>query len=139
MQHDPWAITPNTTIDESFNDPQPVGVQPVLAPGFTKTRCKGCKRPIILESADPVEMKWNPTPITGKDLTIARILGRGLLKITGGNLFTRFESAFGEPDPHSLYLEAHDCLTSPIATTETSTTIKQHSRTEGSWKQETLF
>ena len=138
MPHDPWAIDPDTPIDESFNDPQPVGVQPVLTPGFTKTRCRGCKRTIILETADPVEMEWNPTPITGSDLTIARILGRQLLKITGGNLFISFESAFGSTDPHCQYLEAHDCLTAPIATTETSTTNKHH-RKQGTWQQETLF
>ena len=138
MLHDPWATTSNTPIDENIFDSQPVGVQPVLQPGFTKTRCKGCKRPIILETADPVEMEWNPTPITGSDLTIARILGRQLLKITGGKLFTTFENAFGEPDPKSQYLEAHDCLTAPIATTETSTTNKQH-RKQGTWKQGTLL
>ena len=138
MPHDPWAMIQNTPIDESFNDPQPMGVQPVLTPGFTKTRCRGCKRQIILETANPVEMKWNPVPITGQDLVIARILGRGLLKITGGNLFTRFESVFGDPDPHSRYLEAHDCLTAPIATTETSTTNKQH-REQESWQQGQLF
>lgn len=138
MPHDPWAIDPNTPIDESQFDSQPVGVQPVLQLGFTKTQCRGCKREIILETADPVEMKWNPTPITGQDLTIAKILGRELLKITGGNLFTTFESAFGDPDPHSQYLEAHDCLTAPIATTETSTN-KQQSRTEESWQQGILF
>lgn len=139
MQHDPWATTSNTPIDESIFDSQPMGVQPVLTPGFTKTRCRGCKRQIILEAANPVEMEWNPTPITGQDLTIARILGRELLKINENGMFTRYEHTIGRPDPHSQYLEAHDCLTSPIATTETSTTIKQHSRTEGSWKQETLF
>lgn len=138
MPHDPWAIASNTPIDESFNDDQPVGVQPVLQPGFTKKRCQGCKRPIILETADPVEMKWNPTPITGQDLTIAQILGRQLLKITGGKLFTRFESAFGNPDSHGQYLEAHDCLTAAIAQTETSTN-KQQSRTEESWQQGILF
>lgn len=138
MPHDPWAMSSNTPIDESQFDSQPVGVQPVLQPGFTKTRCHGCKRPIILETADPVEMKWNPTPITGQDLVIARILGRELLKISGGKLFTRFESVIGEPDPHSQYLEAHDCLTAPIATTETST-IKQSRETEESWQQGTLF
>lgn len=139
MQHDPWAISSNTPIDENIFDSQPVGVQPVLQPGFTKTRCRGCKREIILETADPVEMKWNPTPITGQDLTIARILGRGLLKIVGGNLFIRFENVIGEPDPHDQYLEAHDCLTSPIAQTETPTTNKQHRETEGSCQQGTLF
>lgn len=138
MPHDPWAIDINTPIDENIFDSQPVGVQPVLQPGFTKTRCRGCKRTIILETADPVEMKWNPTPITGSDLTIARILGRQLLKITGGNLFTSFESVFGDPDPHCQYLEAHDCLTAPIATTETPTN-KQHRETEESWQQGQLF
>lgn len=138
MPHDPWAMAPNTPIDESKFDSQPVGVQPVLQPGFTKTRCRGCKREIILETADPVEMKWNPTPITGQDLVIAQILGRELLKIVGGNLFTRFESVFGDPDPHCQYLEAHDCLTAPIAQTETPTTIKHHRKQE-SWQQGQLF
>lgn len=138
MPHDPWAMSSNTPIDESQFDSQPVGVQPVLQPGFTKTQCRGCKRPIILETADPVEMKWNPTPITGQDLTIARILGRELLKIVGGNLFTRFESVVGDPDPHCQYLEAHDCLTAPIATTEPSTTNKQQEE-QGTWKQGTLL
>lgn len=138
MPHDPWAIDQNTPIDESQFDSQSVGVQPVMQPGFTKTRCKGCKKPIILETADPVEMKWNPTPITGSDLTIAKILGRELLKITRGNLSIRFESAFGDPDPHSQYLDAHDCLTASIATTETSTTTKQH-REQESCHQGTLF
>jgi hypothetical protein len=138
MPHDPWAMNPNTPIDESQFGSQPVGVQPVLAPGFTKTRCHGCKQPIILETADPVEQEWNPTPITGSDLTIAKILGRELLKITVGKLFIRFESVFGDPDPHSWYLEAHDCLTAPIATTEPSTTSK-HQKEQGSWQQETLL
>lgn len=138
MPHDPWAMAPNTPIDESQFDSQPVGVQPILQPGFTKTRCRGCKREIILETADPVEMKWNPTPITGQDLIIAKILGRELLKIVQGNLFTKFEDIFGEPDPHFQYLEAHDCLTAPIAQTETSTN-KQSNRTEESCHQGTLF
>ena len=137
MQHDPWAINPNTPIDENIFDSQPVGVQPVLTPGFTKKRCSGCKRTIILETADPVEQEWNPTPITGKDLTIARILGRQLLKINGDSLFIRYEHVLGTPDPHSYYLEAHDCLTAPVAQTKTSTN-KQH-RKQGSWHQETLF
>lgn len=137
MQHDPWAMDPKAPIDENIFDSQPVGVQPVLTPGFTKKRCHGCKRPIILETADPVEMKWNPTPITGQDLTIARILGRELLKINENGLFTRYEHVIGNPDPHSWYLEAHDCLTSAIAQTETSTN-KQH-REQESWQQETLF
>lgn len=138
MQRDPWAMSLNTPIDESIFDSQPMGVQPVLTPGFTKTRCGGCRREIILEAADPVEMEWNPTPITGSDLMIARILGRELLKITECGLFTRYEHVLGTPDPHSWYLEAHDCLTAPIATTEPSTTSKQH-REQGSWQQETLL
>ena len=138
MPHDPWAITPNAPIDENIFDSQPVGVQPVLTPGFTKKRCQGCKRTIILETADPVEEKWNPTPITGKDLTIAQILGRQLLKINEDGMFTRYEHTIGRPDPHSQYLEAHDCLTAAIAQTETSTPNKQH-RKQGSWKQGTLL
>lgn len=138
MPNDPWAISSNTPIDESIFDSQPVGVQPVLQPGFTKTRCRGCKREIILETADPAEMKWNPTPITGKDITIARILGRQLLKITGGKLFITFENVIGAPDPKSRYLEAHDCLTAAIAQTETSTTNKHH-REQESWQQGQLF
>ena len=137
MQHDPWATTSNTPIDESIFDSQPMGVQPVLTPGFTKTRCRGCKRQIILETANPVEMKWNPIPITGKDLTIARIIGRELLKINENGMFTRYEHTIGKPEPHGWYLEAHDCLTSPIAITETST--NKHHRKQGTWHQETLF
>ena len=137
MPHDPWAMNPNTPIDENIFDSQPVGVQPVLTPGFQKKRCQGCKREIILETANPVEMKWNPTPITGKDLTIARILGRELLKIDEGDLFIRYEHVIGKPDPHSYYLEAHDCLTAAIATTETST--NKHHREQGTWKQGTLL
>lgn len=138
MQHDPWAATPHTPIDESIFDSQPVGLSLVLTPGFTKTRCRGCKRTIILEAADPVEQKWNPTPITGSDLTIARILGRELLKIVESGLFIRYEHVIGKPDPHCLYLEAHDCLTAPVAQTETSTTNKHH-RKQGTWKQGTLL
>ena len=138
MQNDPWATTSNTPIDENLFDSQPVGVNPVLTPGFTKKRCQGCKRTIILETADPVEMKWNPTPITGQDLAIARILGRQLLKITEDGLFIRYEHVLDNPDPNSWYLEAHDCLTSPIAITETSTTNKHH-REQESWQQGQLF
>lgn len=138
MPHDPWAMDSNTPIDESIFDSQSVGVSPILTPGFTKKRCSGCGRQIILETADPVEMKWNPTPITGQDLTIARILGRELLKINDTGLMTRYEHAFDNPDPHCRYLEAHDCLTASIAPTETSTTNKQH-REQGSWHQGTLL
>lgn len=127
----------NTPIDESIFDSQPVGVQPVLQPGFIRTRCKGCRREIILETADPVEMEWNPTPITGQDLTVAQILGRELLKIDENRLYTRYEHVLDNPNPHNHYLEAHDCLTSPIAQTETST--DKHRGEQGSWHQETLL
>lgn len=137
MQHDKWAMSPSTPIDSAIYSSMPMGASPVLPPGLKKTRCSGCGRTIILETANPIEMRWNPVPITGSDITIAQILGRELLKITGENIFIGYEHVLDDPDPHNRYLEAHDCLTAPIAQTKTSKN-KQNAESRGTWEQGTL-
>lgn len=134
---DPWALDPHTPVDASMfaSAGRPTATLP---PGLRHGVCKGCGKPIIIEAPDPVMSQWNPKPITGGQLTIARILGRELLRLTGSGPAYGCELVWDEPDPGSRCLEEHECRRAAVAdATDAGNVEKQDSKGE-QWTQGTF-